>query len=683
MREHWVGIRELNQENADRVIREAHQVLSQCTPPSESTPVRTGLVCGYVQSGKTASMTAVSALARDNRYRVIVLIAGTTENLVTQNRDRLETHLRAAATDWKWLMLTNPRPETERDDLRALAQEWRSEHYEDEDRRTLFISVMKNYSHLDKLSELLEKAGLGNFPAIIFDDEADQASLNTRPNDPIASSTYRHIEELRRALPRHTYLQYTATPQAPLLITRIDSLSADFAELVSPGESYTGGRDFFARDSLFVELIPQSEIYRDGQLPLEPPQSLLRAMQVFFVGVAAGRLEGGQKHRSMLIHPSKATATHTSYYTWANRLKHDWHEVLLEETDPDREELLREFKRAYEDLERTCQRLPPFEQIQAKLPVAINQTTITPVNSVDGREVRWQNGYSHVLVGGEKLGRGYTVKGLTVTYMPRSPGGWTADTIQQRARFFGYHRDYLGYCRVYLHPDVRRIYEAYVTHEQDMRKRLAEHRGHPLQEWRRLFYMDSRLAPTRRNVLLNPWMRATLDDGWFAPKAPHLSPEDGVHNNRFLGQLKGLDFRKHETYPRHHYAFVALREFFERVLVPLSYLYEDDALGLCVANCNLKTLLERDENALCKVYLMDGGRVRQRSLRNGLIPQLFQGRSSAGSVSYPGDRAFSDPNLPTLQIHQLSLSEGGRVIDNIQALAIKLGQHEDVLLHDD
>jgi hypothetical protein len=266
-------------ESADRVISEASRVLSQCTPSTAVMPVRTGLICGYVQSGKTASMTAVSALAKDNGYRIIVLIAGVTTNLVEQNRDRLETHLRAAAPEWTWLMLTNPRLRKDLPAIEALTQEWRSQQYDDQDRRTLFISVMKNHVHLRNLVELLSRVDLSSIPTIIFDDEADQASLNTRPNDPDPSSTYRNIEALRHALRRHTYLQYTATPQAPLLITRIDSLSADFAELVSPGEGYTGGQAFFGGQPPRVETIPQSDIFQDGHLPEEPPQSLLRAMQ--------------------------------------------------------------------------------------------------------------------------------------------------------------------------------------------------------------------------------------------------------------------------------------------------------------------------------------------------------------------------------------------------------------------
>ena len=70
------------------------------------------------------------------------------------------------------------------------------------------------------------------------------------------------------------------------------------------------------------------------------------------------------------------------------------------------------------------------------------------------RNIHWRRNYSWILVGGQVLDRGFTVEGLTVTYMPRGPGVGNADTIQQRARFLGYKRSYLGYCRVFLEPGV-------------------------------------------------------------------------------------------------------------------------------------------------------------------------------------------------------------------------------------
>src|SRR5207249_3073398 len=140
LKEYWLQTSFLpNQDSATKVITEAYQILSRCIPPTANLPMRTGLVCGYVQSGKTASMTALSALAKDNGYRVIIFLAGVTTILVAQNTDRLETHLRKASPEWAWLMLENPRAARNLHQIENLAQEWHSDQYDENDRRTLLI----------------------------------------------------------------------------------------------------------------------------------------------------------------------------------------------------------------------------------------------------------------------------------------------------------------------------------------------------------------------------------------------------------------------------------------------------------------------------------------------------------------------------------------------------------------
>jgi len=199
-----------------------------------------------------------------------------------------------------------------------------------------------------------------------------------------------------------------------------------------------------------------------------------------------------------------------------------------------------------------------------------------------------------------------------------------------------------------------------------------------------MFYLDEDLAPTRRNILASPWMHVSLDrEGWFAPKGPQNSPDDGRHNARLLSRLDGLAFTPDEEYPRHAYAVMLLRDLYEQVLVPLSYLHENDALGLCVVNCNIKTLLENDNDARCLVYRMDEGQPRVRQLTDGLIPQVFQGRSSAGAASYPGDRAFSDRAMTTVQLHNLQLRAGDDNLGAFLIVAIRLGHHQALLVHDD
>ena len=78
----------------------------------------------------------------------------------------------------------------------------------------------------------------------------------------------------------------------------------------------------------------------------------------------------------------------------------------------------------------------------------------------------------------------FTVEGLTVTYMPRGRGVGNADTVQQRARWFGYKAQYLGYCRVFLADATRDDYRSYVEHEKNVRNQLRTHRetGQSLRE---------------------------------------------------------------------------------------------------------------------------------------------------------------------------------------------------------
>ncbi|MEX5624380.1 hypothetical protein ABFV62_30075, partial [Pseudomonas syringae] len=70
------------------------------------------------------------------------------------------------------------------------------------------------------------------------------------------STTYKSILKLRDVLPHHSYLQYTATPQANLLLAQTDFLNPNFAELVTPGDAYTGGKSFFIEQKGLVEIIP-------------------------------------------------------------------------------------------------------------------------------------------------------------------------------------------------------------------------------------------------------------------------------------------------------------------------------------------------------------------------------------------------------------------------------------------
>ena len=433
-------------EAAEKVLNESVEIIARCLPSTALDERRTGIVIGYVQSGKTLSFTAVTALARDNGFRLVIVLAGTKTNLLDQNEDRLTGDLGILEERGKfWRTLLNPRSPLDIESVRSALSMW--DRYPDrkERCRTLLIVVMKNAARLDALRDLLDGCDLTGTSAIIIDDEGDQAGLNTKVRQNGESATYAAILRLRRAIPTHTYLQYTATPQAPLLISRIDMLSPEFQRLLMPGDGYVGGKDLFAEGSPYVCLIPAGDIPPAHQPEDGPPSSLERAMRLFFLGVSAGVLEGREGNRTLMVHPSHLTSTHDTYAGWARGIKQGWEQILRDEGSPDQAQLRREFSASYAELNQTAE-LPPFEELWGELGYALEDTMVKVVNATGGSipVFPWSESYGFILVGGAGLDRGFTVEGLTVTYMPRGAGTGTADTIQQRARFFGYKRDYMG-----------------------------------------------------------------------------------------------------------------------------------------------------------------------------------------------------------------------------------------------
>ena len=547
---------------------------------------------------------------------------------------------------------------------------------------------MKHHRHLEKLAHILSKIKLSKVPTLVIDDEADQASLNTEVQKGETSTTYQRILYLREYLPHHTFLQYTATPQAPLLINLIDVLSPKFAKVLTPGSKYTGGKAFFQDETNLICTIPDNEIPTKSD-PLDaPPDSLLEAMRIFFLGVSAGMiLDKSDGNRSMMVHPSRETFRHGEYYFWVKQVKNYWREVLeLDENHSDSLDLLEEFRGSYKDLQKTVPNLPFFEILSTQLLRAIRNTELHEVNAVLGRtpSIPWSRVYAHILVGGQAMDRGFTVEGLTITYMPRGKGLGNADTTQQRARFFGYKQAYLGYCRVFLENGMRGAYRHYLNHEEDGRKRLIEHdkTGKSLDEWKRAFFLDRKLKPTRQNVLDIEYIRVNSRSQWYEPKAPHDSIE-AIETNRDIVQrfLKKLSFRKDEGSPErsklqiHHVdTDVPLKDVYEELLVPLRITRFIDSQKFTGVYLQIADYRESHPEALCTVYHMSRGNLRERILdKKDEIPQLFQGKNpKTGKVIYPGDRQIKGRGM-TIQIHNLKIiRENKEILRDVPTVAVWL-----------
>ncbi len=681
----------LPESTVQTVRDEGISVLSRCVSPLLSSGQRTGLVLGYVQSGKTMSFTTVAAAARDNGFAMVIVIAGASILLTTQSRERLRSDLRIESRDDRnWRHFHNPHvSQQDHERIQTTLEDWRDEQVPQHERTTVLITVMKNHRHLNNLTDVLRRVTLARLPVLIVDDEADQAGLNNLVSAGEESTTYQRLCALKDAIPHHTFLQYTATPQGPLLINLIDVLSPDFAVPLTPGPGYTGGKNFFLGSHPLLRVIPPEEIPSTANELDGPPPSLLEAMRIFFLGAASGAIRDQQRgNRAMMVHPSQRTNPHNQYFRWVRAVQDSWRAILSAPSDPDYEEVLQTFHRSYDDLAVTVPNLESFGELVARLPRLIRRTEVTEVNtrrSGHTPEIDWLGAYSHILVGGQALDRGFTVEGLTVTYMPRGVGARRADTIQQRARFFGYKGTYLGFCRVFAEQQVADAFERYVRHEEDIRAQLVEvaEKGVPLDDLRRTFLLPRGLRATRDSIIDVDYVLARLNGGWFHARAPHDAHQEGSDNrvvaNDFLDSLTLMNGEGHPDrtdVQRHRVAYgVPLIETYENLLLGVKFSRLTDAQNLLGTLVILRGHLRENPDAVCDVYEISPLHRRTRSLNHrDEISNLFQGAYPVNPVEqrgsiYPGDRELHSADRVTIQIHRLD-------IQNAQTRAVV---HSDVV----
>jgi hypothetical protein len=188
-----------------------------------------GLIYGLVQSGKTGVLTATGAMGADEGYRTIIILTSDNDPLYDQTLGRVQEAFPGmdiiGKKDFK--------------DTDAFLQRVKG--------GTTAIVTTKNGSMLNTLIENFKKGRVRGLTCLIIDDEADQASLNTKERraDGTRSTINGKIHELRSFFDRNTYLQVTATPQALFLQTPGHDFRPKFTVLSHPGADYVGGNDFF------------------------------------------------------------------------------------------------------------------------------------------------------------------------------------------------------------------------------------------------------------------------------------------------------------------------------------------------------------------------------------------------------------------------------------------------------
>ena len=299
----------LSPSEIESLKQEAVKILSNCMASEKGV---TGLAFGYVQSGKTMSFTALTTLAADNGFDVVIILAGIINNLLKQTTERLykDLELKKRENNKLYRVFSNPDP---KDSIKILRQ------LNSKKNPTLLLPILKSSKRIDDLVSVFTSNDfvktMKKRKVLIIDDEADQASLNTyaRKNskskdweEDRTSATYSSILKLKSTFSNHSYIQYTATPQGPVLINMMDLLSPKFHVVLTPGNKYTGGKAFFIDNPGLIIKIPDEEVYhhKDNNLDF-PPDSLIDSLYVFLIGVAIqSNIHKDQKF-SMMVHADR------------------------------------------------------------------------------------------------------------------------------------------------------------------------------------------------------------------------------------------------------------------------------------------------------------------------------------------------------------------------------------------
>lgn len=671
---------ELEQDSKERLLASCRRTLSRCGSPQGDGGHRgSHLVVGEIQSGKTLAFTTLMALARDNGFRLIVVIAGTKTNLLEQTVERLNDDLLKGTGGLNpWRVWTTPDPSVAPDIAKVLGKR-RNAAAKIDGSQTVVLFVLKHGVQMKKLRDTLEAVGepvLRGAPALVIDDEADQASLNLLHEEGEVSPIHGSISAVRAALPRHDLMMYTATPQGPLLVQLGDELSPGTVTVLESGPDYVGGSELFVEPAnRYLERIPNREVEAALEPDAPPPPSLRQAIATFLLALVIAQERRRPRPLSMLVHPAAARDLHDRYALWSKRILEDLEGRLEDPEDVIFAETLKEdFERPYEDLAQTVKQVPPLDELAELIPAYAQQVEVRVVNAGSKPIEDWKEFPGWIVVGGNKLERGFTIANLAVTYMPRGPGGRTADTIQQRARFFGYKRPYLDICRGWFTADIADIYARYVGHEDALQAalRLVDQSGRPLRSWRRELLLSPSLQPTRRRVVSLDVDRYTLTgrDGWF--RQSRLFDREAARANAALAERlferyragaapERLDPRQAR---RHQTAEASLESLYE-ALAEWEAVSEDyeRLLGLSLV---LAQMLEENPRAKCRLVFMDGvsslgdregRRRRRRQQSEGPVKtvEIFQGEDPANR--YPGDRGIRDSGLVTVQLHLLDLHD--------------------------
>ncbi|MFE2300445.1 Z1 domain-containing protein [Streptomyces sp. NPDC059445] len=481
---------------------------------SGKTANYTGLVCKAVDAGYDVVIVLTGAhesLRHQTQARLDLEFLGFDTRFMRQ-RTAGSTYIGVGNLDMKepplCMSMTTQNADFNRNTAEAVSVDPR--------RVRLVAVVKKNARILENLRDWLRGHGtkqpvgenvINDLSLLVIDDEADYASVDTKKprrgrtasdeeHDPTAIN--RCIREILGTFEKRSYVAYTATPFANIFIsdetehpTHGDDLFPNnFIVALNPPSNYCGPDIVFGLDDLAADQVreplpvirtvndeaawmPDGHA-KDHEPTVKLPQSLVEAIDAFILSTAARKartVEYGVKpdHNTMLVHvtryrtPQVAVARQITSHVremdnlWGDhgaagqnlraRLRDLWERDYLSTYGKLRER---------SDLNGLVGDPVDFDQISHEIPLVLDECVkgVKTINGLasDVLEYESTTPATVIAVGGDKLSRGLTLEGLTVSYYLRASG--TYDTLMQMGRWFGYRNGYLDVTRLYTTEEL-------------------------------------------------------------------------------------------------------------------------------------------------------------------------------------------------------------------------------------
>jgi len=504
----------------------------------------TGLIYGKVQSGKTNTTIATLALAEANKFRCFIVLTSDNTWLGKQTAERFTNQIKGGPVVRNW-------------------EQWKKDpvefgnqlHDYINDTGVVLVST-KNGRHLENLLKVLKSAKASSVPTLIFDDEADNASLNTNEakqakkekNTVPDSKIFELIAKIRQQVANHIYLQITATPQSLLLQNLDHPCKPAFCVLSKPGNTYIGGDIFFEQNSQHCCTVEAEELdkLKKQRGKINPgdnwdmPPGLKLALCCFFVGSSYKMKSAKDKDAkySFLAHIDHKRITHSTLENVIGSFVVELDKDLRSKSSvTKREDALKWLNKAHAELSKTASNLPPLNDLVVELYDELRNTIPKVIDATNpDKEPKYSPGIN-ILIGGNRLGRGVTIEGLMITYYGRDAKQKTMDTVHQHARMFGYRQELLEVTRLFLPEHILDDFRAIHESDEGMRQVIDEDTGKikltPV-------WVGRKLRPTRANVLNPAAIGAFTPGSSIYPRDPLWKTSEVKKHTEALDQLLSI-----------------------------------------------------------------------------------------------------------------------------------------------